>query len=199
MTIRKNRPHSSSKRPHSPLAAYVIGVLLIALGFAIYVVAPSGYESFKVQSQAENWPRAKGTVVSSVVDVDKVTPHDQHQKQDMYRPLVKTRYRVDGRDYVINEIYVGQTSGWTSRSGSVRKTVARYAPGIEVDVYYSPEDPAIGVLETSVELGTYILLVLSIAIALLGVLFLYVGIRDTYRFIAYYVVFFRNKRRSRNS
>jgi hypothetical protein len=144
MTIRKNRPHSSSKRPHSPLAAYVIGVLLIALGFAIYVVAPSGYESFKVQSQAENWPRAKGTVVSSVVDVDKVTPHDQHQKQDMYRPLVKTRYRVDGRDYVINEIYVGQTSGWTSRSGSVRKTVARYAPGIEVDVYYSPEDPAIG-------------------------------------------------------
>jgi Protein of unknown function (DUF3592) len=144
-----------------------LGILTLSMFAAgIVLVAFGGYE-IKGSRESGNWPSAQGTISSS--SVSKRTTRDSNNRtKKTYYPKVGYHYQVDGRKYISHRIAFG--TGETGGSEKwARKIVNKYPVGKTVTVYYNPQDPNYGVLESGFTWR-------SVIIFLSGILFFVVGV-----------------------
>jgi hypothetical protein len=95
----------------------------------------------------------------------------------MYRALVTFEYEVDGRRYLSDTITFGDYS--SSNRGLAERTAARYPIGADVQVFYDPDDPAVGVLERRAAFGTGLFFVVGIVFLLISTVF--IMLRSSFR------------------
>lgn len=108
-----------------------------------------GVRDILIARDSVNWPSVPGKVISSVVE--------SHRSDDgtTYSAEVHFEYDIEGVTHASNRVGVGSVS--TSNPSGARKTVNRYPAGKVVDVFYNPEDPDYGLLETGVRGETWFL------------------------------------------
>lgn len=85
-------------------------------------------------ASARSWPEAKGTVT----EVGLRRSHGRGGAS--YRPRIRYRYRVDGRDLEGERLRVREQA--SSDREAVEAVAAGYSVGGEVVVRYDPEDPS---------------------------------------------------------
>jgi len=145
------------------------GLVFVMLGMfaaGIVMIAWGGYE-IKGSRESGSWPNVQGTITSS--DVSKrITRDSNHRKRTTYYPKVGFQYQVDGRRYASSRIAFG--TGDTGGSAKwARKVVNKYPVGKTVTVYYNPQDPQYGVLESGITWRSIIFLLAGIAFFAAGV------------------------------
>jgi len=87
------------------------------------------------------WPETSCTIISNGVE-------STGEEQEPYRPAVRYRYQVDGRDFEGTRIARGDLA--TSSFDRARDSAARYAAGSVATCRVDPDHPALAVLERRV-------------------------------------------------
>jgi len=141
----------------------ILSAAVIVLGIsALYW----GHGQVKKTMDARDWPRTRGTVISSAVKVER------GDSGFMFSPRVRYEYSVAGKTYAAERVSFGDYAD--SERSVARRIVDRYHPGQEVVGYYDPEDPTGAVLEPAVVGGIWIPLIVGICCLLVGI----VGVRS---------------------
>ena len=84
------------------------------------------------------WPSTMGTVSASYLE----SRHSSEGGRTNY-PVVQYSYQVGGQSYQSSKLAPGPEVGGTGAG----KVVARYPAGVQVMVFYNPQNPAEAVLE----------------------------------------------------
>ncbi|RYG16300.1 MAG: DUF3592 domain-containing protein [Chitinophagaceae bacterium] len=163
------------KKVEFPIASYLLSAAIIGLGLAFFNM-PDGYQSYRMQSNARNWPDTSGVVASSKIV-------ESESRKPVYQPSVVTQYIVGGKEYVTHDIYYNQSSSWSNSNEYAFQMRSKYYPGKQVRVYYNPDDPYIAVLDIRVRWSTYIFMGVGGLFALLGMWMFYFSIKQTYLFV----------------
>jgi len=129
----------------------ILGLFVLVLGVSVIVK--------KIRSR--NWPFAIARVVSSDVVQEK-----RKRGAMMYSAEITYEYKVDGVDYSSDNID-GLANG-SSNPEPANKTVLEYPVGRQIEVYYNPSNPKSALVDRSVSLWNY-------AIVLLGLIFSSIG------------------------
>ena len=121
-----------------PIAGIVAGVLLVI----------SGIVSIIRSRRSRKWPVAQGRVVSSKILEDWESSDSSttsRMSSYTYKPEIVFEYDVDGTTHVSNMVsMVDYQSSNFSRS---EKIMERYPEGKDVQVFYHPSNPSLGILE----------------------------------------------------
>ena len=135
------------------LAFVVVGVEVIVM---MLVMANLGRASWR-------WTRAPGRIVQSYV---------QQTGNGDYKTCISYRYQADGVDYDSGTIsYIGKAmSGMRDSYETYRAEILRFPIGLEVDVFYDPNQPPVAVLERGAKAGDVA------ACCLFGVVFIIAGV-----------------------
>jgi hypothetical protein len=102
--------------------------------------------SMRRLAASTHWPTVPGIVLESAV----ATTSNGHRQ--LYRPVVRYRYEVDGQRYE------GSRIGWGALAGFRKFTRARrlldgYRPGGTIAVYHDPQRPSLAVLQPDAAAG----------------------------------------------
>ncbi len=128
--------HSLFPQASHPGVALVFGSLgLLSLAAGIYLALNP--------KTTVAWLRAPGRIVSSKVEAySEAASSSNSSLRHFYKPVVEFSYEVEGRTYHNN---LGSSTGFTvsvsAGEGYAEGVVAKYPPGMEVDVFYNPENP----------------------------------------------------------
>lgn len=98
----------------------------------------------KKSSASLSWPSTTGTIHSSTVRRNSSTDEDGHTSYT-FSPIVEYDYLVNGQAYKGKTIHYGITP--SPSMATAQKEVDRFAPGMQVTVFYNPEKPNEAVLE----------------------------------------------------
>jgi len=119
-------------------------ILQFAAGFVLCAIACglilAGKISIRRASDSEKWPVVEGLVLESAVAAIR------DQGRQLFRPVVRYRYEIDGQRYE------GSRIRWAAYEGHRKYTRARrmldqYRSGSAVKVHYDPQRPAVAVLQ----------------------------------------------------
>ena len=153
---------------HAP--EIVMGMLTTVIG-TVFVLGGLGLLSylslgFWLGVSSLRWPTVEGEVLSSRVEVDSTSDAVGLS----YRPKVRYRYAVHGRNYVSESFTY---KGHSTEQEAAEEMAGRYRRGSLVKVHYHPRRPKWAVLEPGTTLTQYIIAVifstgmLTLGIALL--------------------------------
>lgn len=138
-----------------PLSSvYFVPLGLVACGSPFVAI---GLVSHRNNIASRSWPRVKGRIVSSEVEMrtfeekrdpldrDWVRDHPNDTVQRTYcSAAARFTYEVDGRKLESTRI---SREGISGTQAEVQAWVDRHAPGTQVRVYYDPHDPAVAYIE----------------------------------------------------
>ena len=142
--------------------------LSLALGGGF--LAFFGYQQMQKEMQSEDWPSVIGFVESSKINLVTTTDADGHRDTN-YDLVVVYNYTVDGDD-LQNDVLQFGWSNYSKRS-SAEKVLKKYTAGLEVDVYYDPQDPNTSVLIPGVGNGSYTKIVFRVLFSIFWLVFLF--------------------------
>ena len=139
---------------------------LIVLGMGVLFALIGGGVGFFIgkpildnAKASESWPSVPGRVIESEVE------RRRNDGKTTYSALVVCEYTVNGEQLECDDIWFGQYS--TSDRSEIGNIVRQYPVGQQVDVFYSPDDPTIAVLQPGVTTSSY--LVFGIGMLFLGI------------------------------
>ncbi len=139
--------------------------LLIAVLFSAVILLALAAKLVEVY-RARNWLTTTGTVTESKVQARKRQTMDEGTRFES-EPRVTYEYEVGGKRYRASRISFGEHIG----GADVMPTLARYAVGNEVQVYYNPTNPEEAILERELPLvvakGVAVLILFFFASAIL--------------------------------
>ncbi len=147
----RDKLDTNQNMPFFPIMLGVAMILAIVAVIFIYI----GINDILNASASAGWPHTSGKVISS-----RVTASQREVKRDNYTetvtdytPVVTYQYTVNDRTYRSQTISFsfGDTGSWTA-AYSIQ---AKYPDGTPVQVYYSPDNPALGVLEPGVSTNSF--------------------------------------------
>ena len=142
-------------------------LIFIAIGLFFIVLAV--VQLLKAKKAEKTWPTSSGTVISSVVGTH-LARSSRGGTTTQFMPEVAYEYQVNEITYKGSSVGFGKA---TMSSKKSRQVVERYPQGSAVTVYYDPQDPAKGVLETKAySFGSN--LTLGILIAVMGIVLAFV-------------------------
>jgi hypothetical protein len=137
---------------------FLVGAILFLVAGVIAVYG-GGQQVVSVY-RSNYWPTTTGVITSA--EVQNYTTQSQNTTIKRHRPSTTTlyqavvvyEYQVDGRSYVSDQVAFDHKSS-LSIPDFAQQTVARYPVGQPVTVYYSPNDPAVAVLEPGLNAGVF--------------------------------------------
>ena len=142
-----------------------IGFFILGL-IGVLASVPALIRSYSSKS----WPCVKGAVIESCLDISDTRQSRSSSDQSgpgsqitVYPHLV-FEYSVNNKKYKSKKIAV--LRGWTETEA--RKYPDRYPVGSEVDVYYKPSNPNIGVIEPGVHMTAFLGLYISAIFMFMG-------------------------------
>ncbi|HJT36560.1 MAG TPA: DUF3592 domain-containing protein [Pirellulales bacterium] len=143
-----------------PWGRAIWGLVFVFVGVEVIVMmlvmASLGRASWR-------WTRAPGRIVQSYV---------QQTGNGDYKTCISYRYQADGIDYDSGTIsHIGKAiSGMRDSYETYRAEILRFPIGLEVDVFYDPNQPPVAVLERGAKAGDVV------ACCLFGVVFIIAGV-----------------------
>lgn len=140
---------------NAPLAMMIGGMG----GFALLIALAITREA----KAAADWPSTWGVIEEAGIEDFRTS--DDGRSRIMKRGAVVYSYKVKGNEYRGGRIHV---RGWNVSSSTIlllRNPAKKYPPGMPVEVFFNPENPAEAVLERRVSGGGFVYL---IAFALLA-------------------------------
>lgn len=116
---------------------YAVGSALCALACGLVLCH---WLKLRRAAHTRPWPAVDGMVLESAVVADR------DEGRQLYRPMVRYRYEIDGRRFE------GSRIEWTAPPATRRYTRARrlldgYRSGGKVKVHYDPQRPGLAVLQ----------------------------------------------------
>jgi len=147
-----------------PVTQFVMGVIFIVVGGAVAFFL--GLPTLRNANASADWPSTTGVIKRSEVVKSRNSDGDT-----MYKPVVEYAYQVDGKDFECNKIWFGGGSSSSNSSGAY-ETVGQFPKGAEVPVYYHPEKPFEAVLQPGAFFSSYLVLIVGVVFALVGLLLL---------------------------
>ncbi len=121
---------------HHPLTVFITG------GLGVFVIA-AGLWNLLHPSKTAPWIPTTGTIVSSTVEAfEEELRSSSHAKSTFYQAVTEYRYKADGHDYHGSTASASASFKISSGEDSAKAAAARYAPGMEVAIYYNPNSPA---------------------------------------------------------
>jgi len=115
-------------------------ILLCGIVFGLFILVTVPFEIYQ-KAAAESWPSRKAIVTKSFAG------SNRDKRVGVYwMPVLCGTYKDSGESFCVGRFRYG---GFRLGSGksSAMEAAAKYAPGQEVDVYYSPDNPKKTVLE----------------------------------------------------
>ena len=135
----------------------ILGVLLLARGLA----------ALALDRAILRWPRAPGQILRSTYQA-----HDGSARIDgididstQFTPVITYRYTVAGHTHAGTQLARTAPRG---DANTIKQIIDRYPDGSQVQVFYSPRDPATAYLETHRSAGALFLVILGAFFALAG-------------------------------
>ena len=86
------------------------------------------------------WPAVNGVILDSAIAADR------DGGRQLFRPVVRYRYEVDGRRYVGSRIQSAANEGFRKYTRA-RRVLDRYRAGSTIRVHYDPSRPGMAVLQ----------------------------------------------------
>lgn len=118
----------------------VVARTLGAFGCAVaLIVLPIWWLGYSHGQASLSWPVVSGNIISSEVRSERAG------RSLTYRPVVRYRFRVDGREYSNTRVFFGNNA--SAREAEAQERAARYPAGRVVEVRYQPGRPEESVLE----------------------------------------------------
>ena len=125
---------------NSPLMLFILGLIVLIMGLLMTLVYGSMYQA---DLKSRTWPSVPGRILSD--RVEKRRSHSRNGDSTFYMPKIQYSYQVAGADHtgekIANAIFYSQT-----RKG-LDRLKKRYPAGIEVKVFYDPQNPTQSVLQ----------------------------------------------------
>jgi hypothetical protein len=118
---------------------FAIGAVLCSFACGLGLVVRA---ALRRASESEAWPQVDGLVLESAV----ATVRDGGRQ--MYRPVIRYRYEVDGERYEGNRIKRAALEEFRKYSRA-RAMLDQYRSGSQIAVHYDPERPGVAVLQPS--------------------------------------------------
>jgi Protein of unknown function (DUF3592) len=119
-----------------------LGILFVTGSVAWFVWASSRV------AEARDWPRAPGRVVATRIERERSETRetdsrrrDQLRVSYTYRPVVAYTYRVGGRAFAADTIWLTSAVSW-SDPADARAFLADYPVGAPISPFYDPADPS---------------------------------------------------------
>jgi hypothetical protein len=134
------------------------------------VIACFGWQDIFQAQASQLWQPADGIIVSSDLGV-----RTNDDGATLYSADIHYTYQVSGRELKNDRVFFGQLS--TSDRQPIFDILLKYEQGDEVIVYYNPDDPVQSVLEPGVHGVTWFLPALGTGFAVLGLIFVGIGLR----------------------
>lgn len=125
---------------------------------------------------ARKWPCCMGVVLSSQVERYWSRIGGSHWL--LYRPRVVYSYEVEGISYTTERIALAEIN--TSNEDAARRKAEAYCPGMNVNVWYDPQNPASATLtipSQDWEYFAYVLLLLGAGFVIGGSIWLLRGVQ----------------------
>jgi hypothetical protein len=97
-------------------------------------------------ARASAWPAVTGVVISSNTSTSGGATGPSQTANTYYSANIIYKYQVGKRTFKNDRIHAGG-SFFSSIPSKANELVARYYKGVEVDVYYNPDDPSKSCLE----------------------------------------------------
>ncbi|WP_162459021.1 DUF3592 domain-containing protein [Desulfosarcina ovata] len=146
------------------------GMIFLILGMFVAGVVMMAWGGFEIKGSRESgsWPTAQGTISASSVG-KRTTRDSNHRTKTTYYPKVGYHYQVEGRKYSSTRIAFGVGESGGSMKWA-QKIVNKYPVGKTVTVYYNPQDPPYGVLESGTTWRSIVLLLAGAVFFIVGVL-----------------------------
>ena len=121
-------------RLHHPLIVAIAGAL------GLFCLA-AGLWNMRHPRLARPWLRTTGTIVTSTTEEFRDTA-TSHSTRTCYRPVIEYRYRVGPQEYHGTVGNSAVTVSISSGKAQAEAAVARYPAGLEVEVFYDPQNHA---------------------------------------------------------
>ncbi len=114
---------------------------------------------------SEHWPQTVGRIMNSELR------ESMSDGTRMYSADIVYRYQVEDREYVSGRVWFGGSYSTSDRS-EMMALVGSFPPGMDVTVFYSPDDPGEAVLMPGAWFSTYILYATGLVFLGIGLLLL---------------------------
>jgi len=132
----------------NPVMLYTFYVVLASI-LAFFVI----YKNFRYVF----WKKTQGEILEK-----KVERVHQIIKYETYRPIVKYKYTVNGKEFQSDKIFL---SPFETDKNTAEKIINEFKSE-KVDVFYNPFNPSESVLKRSVNAGLVVMLIALIGIML---------------------------------
>lgn len=109
-------------------------------GFLIWMAPET-----KRQIASLDWPTAEGEITGVTVK----DWRSKNSEETQYYGRAVYRYTVDEREYTSDLTDLGPGAK-RSRPAAALADVAQYEPGMQVSVYYDPQEPSVGILTNGI-------------------------------------------------
>lgn len=160
----KSTSQMGTRRKMGPKGLGLILVIAGTLAFYFFSLP-----DLKMAQESADWPETTGTITrSETVRVEHGTGSD---RKISYRADINYSYQVDGKSFSSTKI--GVTSGTSYTFRMAGRICAKYPNGMEVNVFYRPEDPAFAVLKQGVQPSEILVAGSLLLFVLLGLLILF--------------------------
>ncbi|MEA3012705.1 MAG: hypothetical protein QOD42_1250 [Sphingomonadales bacterium] len=110
----------------------VLGVVLAGAAAILFV------GDRQRSAAAAQWPSVEGRITASAIDVQQ---RSGRRSRDRYVPRLRYDYRVAGRSFSNDRIWLSETRNWKTRAGA-EEAIAAFPAGAAVPVFYDPANPA---------------------------------------------------------
>lgn len=146
------------------MGRFIVALLLAAalMGGGYYVAWEWARPALARAQESADWPRTRGWVETSRVQRFSRTGGRVEPRLEL-----SYSYTVDGQTYEGRRVRLPAPIPKMLRDGPQQIT-GRYPAGLEVDVYYDPQDPSRAVLERGAPTAAYLPVALGVAMALVG-------------------------------
>ena len=143
------------RRPRAIVSSYAVLIVMIVL---LLVAAIAEVRLIHRGRSSYRWPTAKG----KVIDLEVVGIQRGKTGSSSFRPTIRYRYQVSGREYQGDRIRVTfapvvRVSDEAATLHEASSVLDGYYPGAPVAVYYDPRDPKYSLLRPGVSSTLYLL------------------------------------------
>jgi Protein of unknown function (DUF3592) len=159
------------------MTMWILGAFFVLVGLPFLEIAR---RAFKRDRAVTGWPRQPGVIHSAVLESWVQTSRDKNGfdiQYTVYKPVVRYRYTVDGREYESTRVAQAVDDVATGQAAA-QQVIDRYAPGTQVMVLVNPGDPTASWLEVQRSVGAVILLAFGALWIAIGVLLIGLWLRS---------------------
>jgi hypothetical protein len=147
--------------PEFSLASWSLILIGVIFGLSL---AGYGVKNRMEANQSESWPTVKGVIVASSMNIDR--PEDE---------IVRYEAHI-AYDYVVNAKAFYGSENHAMAEADANILLGEFPKGMEVDVYYHPDDPGKAVLKPGSK-GGWVLIALGLFFTLFSASFLVMAIK----------------------